>query len=103
MCEIDFISEREFDLKYWSPLDLLVRSPRPRMVYDQKTRKIRIRSLVGKSAIEFYHLLCHEVLHAVLHKVKGLDVCLALDNISNEVDGKYAYIWMGEDWKKTDI
>jgi hypothetical protein len=73
------------------------------MVYDQVTRKIRIRDLTGKNVMEVYQLLCHETLHAVLHEIIDLRTCIALDHISDVVDGEYAYIWMGEDWKTIDI
>jgi len=103
MYEIDFISEIEFELKFLGPLDALFPTLKPHMLYDQVTFKIHIRDLTGENVMEVYQLLCHEILHAVLHKVIGLDACIALDHISNVIDGEYAYIWMGEDWKTIDI
>ena len=103
MCEIEFISDLPYDFGYGTPLEGLFCPPKYRMVYDTESRKFMIRNLVGKSAFEVYQLLCHEVLHATLHRVEGLSVCEKLDNISNVVDGEYAYIWMGEDWKQMEI
>jgi hypothetical protein len=103
MYEIDFISETEFDWKFLSPLDALFPSPKPCIIYDQVTHKIRIRDLTQENATEVYQALCHEILHAVLHRVIGPDACFALDHISNVIDGEYAYIWMGEDWKTIDV
>jgi len=103
MCDVDFISEYEYQVKYESILDVFFPSPKYSMFYDESIRKIRIRNLVGRSALEVYQLLCHEILHAVLHRVENLEVCKALDNISNVVDGGYAYIWMGEDWQETEL
>ncbi len=73
------------------------------MIYDQKTFRIRIRNMLGMSEFEFYQILSHEILHWALHRVMGIDMCLKLDSLSNEVDGRYAFVWMGEDWRATEL
>ena len=75
--EIEFISESEFDLKYGiHPLSRFL-GGLPRMTYDQSNRKILIRNLVGLSEYQVYCLLCHEILHAVLHEFVEFDACLS--------------------------
>jgi hypothetical protein len=93
--EIEFISEFDFDMKYGiHPLSRFL-GGLPRMTYDQMKYKILIRNLVGLSEYQVYCLLCHEVLHAVLHKLIGLGACLKMDNLG-DVDGQNAYVWLGE-------
>jgi hypothetical protein len=108
MYDIDFISEVEYCAKYGiNPaafaLDLVtVRA----MVYDQVERKIRIVNLLGMSESRIYWGLCHELLHAVLHRVMGEEVCIALDKViefERTPDGKNAFIWIGDDPEKASI
>jgi len=109
MYDLDFISDIQFCKKYGinpAAFDLGMYNI-PAMVYDQVQRKIRIRYLLGKSESQIYWGLCHELLHAILHRVMGEKVCIALDNITefNErtPDGKNAFIWIGDDPEKAYI
>ena len=105
MYDIDFMSDDEYCMKYGiNPAALALGLIAVRaMVYDQVTRKICVVNLLGMSESQVYQALCHELLHAVLHKVMGEKICIALDKVSNVVDGEHAFIWIGEDWTEADI
>lgn len=109
MYDFDFMSDVEYCTKYGinAAAFALGMFKIRAMVYDQVKRKIRIVNLLGKSESQIYWGLCHELLHAILHRVMGEKVCIALDNITefNErtPDGKNAFIWIGDEPEKAYI